>query len=215
MFFGWRRPSDADKDNKRQHGRACCLLQTDCARPDGLYLETRNVSGVSLSCDTNPAVFFSPNGKFDVRIRLAVHLNHFLGLTGQNAREHETAAGRHAAKQGRSEYLERVGKDVGNNQGIATGGQIPRQHKLGRHFVVFGVEGCAFDGLRINVGTGDVGCAELGGCDGENTCAAAVVKDRIGARDVSIEPLQTKMRRRMRARTEGHARIESDIDGFA
>ena len=125
------------------------------------------MSGLSLSGDANPAVFFSPNGKFDVRIRLAVHLNHFLGLTGQNAREHETAAGRHAAKQGRSEYLERVGKDVGDNQGIAIGGQIPRQHKLGRHFVVFGVEGSAFDSLRINVGTGDVGCAEFGGGDGE------------------------------------------------
>ena len=42
-------------------------------------------SVLPLSGNTYPPVFFSPHRKLDIRIRLAIDLNYFLGLTGQNA----------------------------------------------------------------------------------------------------------------------------------
>lgn len=134
---------------------------------------------------------------------------------GQNAREYETAARSHSAEQSRSEYLERVRQDIGHNQGVTIGGQIPRQHKLGRHFVVFGVKGRAFNGLRIDVGTSDVRSAEFCSGNRQNARTATIVKNGIRVRDMRIKPLQAQMRCRMRARTESNARIQADVDGFA
>ena len=69
-----------------------------------------------------------------------------------------------------------------------------------------------FNGLRVDVGAVDRIGAELGGGDGENARAAAVVEHVHAGLDVGVQPLQAQMRGRVRAGAEGNARIKADVD---
>src|SRR5690606_39250153 len=168
----------------------------------------REVPGSCLPGTTQASPALVALVHLDPATRIACR--HFVDLPFEEAGQQDRATRSHQALEHRREELERVRKDVGQDD-VGRGRRgVPTAADLERDAVGRGVVRRARQGLFIDIDRDHFARAEPGGGDREDAGAAAVIDHPYAGRHLAFEPAQAHARGRMAAGAEGEARVEHD-----